>query len=58
MIAVFPSMRVISSFAELAPDEYAILFRLSHDGDFHYLKRGGNGVWYQKCGGTRWCLTL
>lgn len=55
MLADFPSMRVIASVNELAHDEYAILFRLSHDGDFHFLKRGRNGVWYGKNGGERHC---
>lgn len=56
MLADFPSMRRVDSLTELAPDEYAILFRLSHDGDFHFLKRGRNGIWYQKNGSNRWCL--
>lgn len=56
LLADFPSMRVINSLDELTPDEYAILFRLSKDGDFHFLKRGKNGVWYEKRGSMRQCL--
>nr|DAH81427.1 MAG TPA: hypothetical protein [Caudoviricetes sp.] len=50
MLADFPTLRVIASLDEVAPDEYPILFRLSHDGDFHYLKRADNGIWYNKMG--------
>lgn len=53
MLADFPDLRVISSLDEVRPDEYAILFRHSSDGDFHFLKRGKNGVWYHKMGGSR-----
>lgn len=54
MLADFPDMRVITSISELMPDEYAIAFRHSSDGDFHFAKRGRNGVWYNKAGGSHW----
>ena len=42
-------IRVISSISELKKREYAVAFRLSED-DFHFMKRGFNGVWYDKQG--------
>jgi hypothetical protein len=43
-------LRVIESVAELVENEYAIAFRLSSDGDFHFLRRYSNGSWYHKRG--------
>lgn len=54
MLADFPDLRVITSVSELMPDEYAIAFRHSSDGDFHYAKLGRNGIWYDKKGNTNW----
>lgn len=48
MLADFADLRVISSLDEVEENEYPILFRHSSDGDFHYVKRGQNGVWYHK----------
>ena len=42
-------LRKINSVKDLEADEYAIAFRVG-ERDFHYLKRGGNGVWYHKMG--------
>lgn len=50
MLKDFPTLRVINSLDEVRSDEYAILFRHSSDGDFHYLRRGRNGIWYHKRG--------
>ena len=41
------------SLDEVQSDEYPILFRHSSDGDFHYLRRGRNGIWYHKRGRTK-----
>lgn len=51
MLKDFPDLRVIHSLDEVQDDEYAILFRHSSDGDFHFMKRGKNGAWYHKMGG-------
>ena len=62
-------LRVIRQLSDLKQHEYAIAFRVSADGDFHYVKQGKNGVWYHKRGAsaeihtmstdevlnTRWC---
>ena len=62
-------LRIIRQLSDLKRHEYAIAFRLSADGDFHYIKQGKNGVWYHKRGAsaeihtmstdevlnTRWC---
>lgn len=52
MLADFADLRVISSLDEVEENEYPILFRHSSDGDFHYVKRGQNGVWYHKRGAS------
>lgn len=51
MLEEFPTMRRVSSLEEIKPDEYAILFRLSSDGDFHFIKRDKGGHWRHKRGG-------
>ena len=58
MLKDFPTLRVVKSLEEVQSDEYAILFRHSSDGDFHYLRRGRNGVWYHKRGKTRTIDTM
>lgn len=50
MLADFPDMREIRKLDELAPNEYAIAFRVSSDGDFHFVKRAKNNHWYHKRG--------
>ncbi len=50
MLEDFPDLRVVQSLAEIRPDEYAILFRISSDGDFHYLKRDRQNHWRHKMG--------
>lgn len=42
-------IRVIHSVQELTKVEYAVAFRVGNC-DFHYMKRGKNGVWYHKPG--------
>lgn len=62
-------LRIINKVDELHGNEYAFAFRLSADGDFHYIKRNLIGQWYHKRGAsldidrmttdevfnTRWC---
>lgn len=50
MLIEFADLRVITTLAEVKSDEYPIAFRVSHDGDFHYVKRARNGHWYHKLG--------
>ena len=55
MLNEFKDLRVITDLKELQPNEYAIAFRIGGVGgedDFHFMKRGKNGKWYHKPGGT------
>ena len=52
MLEDFPTMRVVTTLEEVQSDEYPILFRHSSDGDFHFIKRADNGVWYHKRGAS------
>ena len=60
MLNDFADLRVIDHLSEVRHDEYAIAFRVSSDGDFHYIKQGKSRTWTHKCGGgtirtmTRW----
>ena len=45
----FPNARLIDNTQDLMPNEYMVAFRLSQD-DFHFMKRGKNGVWREKRG--------
>lgn len=38
-------IRIISKIEEKTKDEYVIAFRIGFH-DFHFIKRGDNGVWY------------
>ena len=49
-------LRVISSLEELRKDEYAIAYRVSSDGDFHFMKKARTR-WHHKRGSTRAILT-
>lgn len=42
-------LRIIETTKELKRNEYAVAFRIGN-GDFHYMKRGRNGIWYDKVG--------
>lgn len=46
------NLRIINEISELGQGEYAIAFRLSSDGDFHYIKRNLIGRWYHKRGAS------
>lgn len=52
MLEDFPTLRVIDRTDDAHDNETVIVFRLSSDGDFHYIKRGKNHLWYHKCGGS------
>ena len=52
MLRDFSDLRVISNLSDLAPTERAIVFRVSSDGDFHYMRLARNGQWYHKMGGA------
>lgn len=60
MLDEFPDLREIQYLSEVRHDEYAIAFRLSSDGDFHYVRQMHGRTWTHKCGGgeiqtmTRW----
>ena len=49
-------LRVISSLKELRKDEYAIAYRISSDGDFHFMKKARTR-WHHKRGSTLTILT-
>ncbi len=51
-------LRVIRDLNDLARHEYAIAFRVSADGDFHYIKQGKNKVWYHKRGASEEIHTM
>lgn len=44
-------LRLIGSVSEIQENEYAIAYRVSSDGDFHFMKKIGNG-WHHKRGNT------
>ena len=50
MLRDFKDLRVINDIKELTEEEYAIAYRVGNM-DFHYMRRGDNGIWYHKCGG-------
>lgn len=54
MLNDFPELKVIQSLNELQENEYPILFRRGDDiADFHFVKRGKNGIWYHKRGASQ-----
>lgn len=58
MLDDFPTLRVIHTLNEVQPNEYAILFRLRRDGDFHYIKHCGDGQWRHKMGASYYIETI
>ena len=44
-------LRLVGSVEEVNDNEYAIAYRLSRDGDFHFMKKMANG-WHHKRGNT------
>ena len=53
----FPNTRIVSSKKDLLPNEYLIAFRTSKT-DFHFMRRGKNGVWYQKRGQSPYLIPV
>lgn len=49
ILADFDDVRLIPSLDCVRKDEYAFAFRVGVD-DFHFVKRGRNGQWYEKRG--------
>ena len=48
------NLRMIKSLEQLHKNtERVVAFRLSSDGDFHYIKKTKNG-WHHKCGASRY----
>lgn len=57
MLRRFPDMRRIAHPSQIHDDEYAIAFRITRDwrdDDFHFLRQGKNGVWYDKRGNSEY----
>lgn len=50
MLEDFADLRVIADMSELGINEYAIAFRISSDGDFHYMKQSFYKEWKHKTG--------
>ena len=47
------NLRMIKSLDQLnRGTERVVAFRLSSDGDFHYIKKSANGQWHHKQGGS------
>lgn len=58
MLAEIPTLRLLTGINDpIQKDEYKIAFRISYDGDFHFMKRADNGIWYHKCGGSEYIHT-
>ena len=51
MLRDFANLRLIRSMREVRPYEYAVAFRVSSDGDFHYVRQIEGNVWQHKPGG-------
>lgn len=51
----FDYIRVVDKKAEITKEEFLIYFRISHDGDFHFLKEKHNGKIYHKMGSLPVC---
>lgn len=55
MLAEIPTLRLLTGINDdIRPDEYMLAFRISYDGDFHFMKRADNGIWYHKQGGSEY----
>lgn len=51
MLAEIPTLRLLTGINDpITDNEYMLAFRISCDGDFHFAKRGNNGVWHHKRG--------
>lgn len=52
MLNDFENLRLIHQMHELLENEYAVAFRVSSDGDFHYIRQINGEHWEHKCGGS------
>lgn len=52
MLHDFADLRLIKDLRQVQRDEYAIVFRVSSDGDFHYCRQDGKKKWTHKPGNT------
>ena len=53
MLAEIPTLRLLTGINDpIQENEYKVAFRISYDGDFHFMKRADNGVWHHKQGGS------
>ena len=54
MLAEIPTLRLLTSINDdIKDNEYMLAFRISYDGDFHFVKRADSGIWYHKRGGCK-----
>ena len=54
MLAEIPTLRLLTGINDdIRPDEYMLAFRISSDGDFHFVKRADSGIWYHKRGSRK-----
>ncbi len=58
MLEDFDDLRVINDLSEIRSNEYAIAFRLSSNGDFHYIKRDKTHHWRHKRGCCATIMTM
>lgn len=52
MLEDFSDLRVVQDMTQVQANEYAIAFRLSSDGDFHYVRQLYKDLWLHKPGVT------
>lgn len=52
ILKLCPKSRIINDVNELKENEFAVYFRLSDDGDYHFVKRMHNGELWHKQGVT------
>lgn len=58
MLAEIPTLRLLTGINDpIQKNEYKVAFRISYDGDFHFMKRCDNGIWYHKQGGSSYIRT-
>ena len=55
MLRDFTDLRLITDLRQVQWNEYAIAFRVSSDGDFHYCKQESKKRWTHKRGNTQIC---
>ena len=54
MLAEIPTLRLLTGINDpIQENEYMLAFRISYDGDFHFVKRADSGIWYHKQGACK-----